>query len=469
MPTTLLWLRQDLRLKDHPALVAAVARGAVLPVYILDDAENIGSASLWWLHHSLDRLAKAFMQYGIPLILRRGKPLQILQQLVAAAQADAVFWTRRYEPRAIAQDTHIKEVLQKQGIRVEITGGSMLFEPETVCTKQGGYFKVFTAFWKHCMGHCEVGKTLPIPEKLVAPKHIPASECLAEWKLLPTKPDWSGGLAERWQPGEAGADERLHQFLEGGLRYYQDARDIPAKPMTSYLSPSLHYGEISPRALFRSVEWAAHMASEKTPHRHVECFLKELGWREFSYYLLYHFPQLPDAPFLPAFSHFPWQEDADALRRWQRGKTGYPLVDAGMRELWHTGYMHNRVRMVVASFLTKDLLLPWQQGAAWFWDTLVDADLANNSASWQWVAGCGADAAPYFRIFNPVTQSERFDPEGDYIRRWVPELSKLSARTIHAPWQHHASVKGYPEPMVDHSNARDKALAAYDKVRRGRS
>ena len=475
--TILLWLRQDLRLADHPALAAALAVGApVVPVYILDDAAagkwKPGGASRWWLHHSLGDLARALEARGARLVLRRGDSADVLAGIAAETGAAAVHCTRCYEPWAVALEDDVRTRLAQQGVEVKRFGGSLLREPEQVCTKDGGPFKVYTPFWRALTSEWKPAVPLPAPERIPAPRKLPSSETLALFDLTPTKPDWAAGFAEHWAPGEGGALARLDTFLLGALAGYCDDRNRPDLEGTSRLSPHLHFGEISPRMCWHRARAAA--AGVRGCERGLETFLKEIAWREFSYHLLVHFPHLPEAPFRPEFSHFPWASDAPLLKSWQRGRTGYPIVDAGLRELWATGWMHNRVRMIVASFLVKDLRIPWQDGAAWFWDTLVDADLASNSASWQWVAGSGADAAPYFRIFNPVTQGQKFDPNGDYIRRWVGEIARLPNSCIHAPWEAPALVlaqagvelgSSYPLPMVDHALARQQALAAYERVK----
>ena len=376
-----------------------------------------------------------------------------------------MYWNRRYEPHGIASNKALKTALLDQGIAAKSFNAGLLFEPWDVANKQGGYFKVFTPFWRHCQTR-DIADALLAPSLQAATGHYPTDR-LEDWRLLPTQPDWAIGIKEHWCPGEEGALERLYAFLDQRLSDYAHMRDVPAAQITSGLSPHLHFGEIGPRQLWHA---ARHCQMLGNGGISVDKFLSELGWREFSYYLLYHVPTLASQPFNPKFSAFDWVEDNRALHAWQSGKTGYPIVDAGMRELWCTGTMHNRVRMIVASFLTKDLLIDWRKGAAWFWDTLVDADLASNSASWQWVAGSGADASPYYRIFNPVLQGEKFDPKGEYVRRWVPELGMMPDRTIHSPWKADKEALAaagvtlgthYPFPIVDHTKAREEAMRRY--------
>ncbi|WP_321389760.1 deoxyribodipyrimidine photo-lyase [Emcibacter sp.] len=462
MMTTVVWLRRDLRLIDNPALYHAARRGPVIPLYILDEQEDMGGASCWWLHHSLRALQGQFQSFDCPLILRRGDALSILQELIRDSGADALYWNRLYEPRTIQRDREVKTTLQAEGLEVKTFNSSLLNEPWEVQTGQGGPYKVFTPYWRQAGGQITAKQTLPVRD-LGSQDRETASDDLRDWALLPAKPDWSGGLAWRWTPGEKGALDRFDRFLEQRLQLYADKRDFPAVGAISGLSPHLHFGEISVRDIWNRLGHFEDVAGVETS---VAKFRSELGWREFSSHLLYHFPEIPEKPFRSQFSVFPWQEDEALLTRWQQGRTGYPFVDAGMRELWQTGFMHNRVRMVVASFLTKNLLIPWQKGAEWFRDTLVDADLASNSASWQWVAGCGADAAPYFRIFNPVTQGQKFDPQGKYIRKWVPELRDLDGDEIHTPWKVAKERTGnYPDPVVDLSVSRERALAAYKSIK----
>ena len=460
--TTLVWFRQDLRLTDNPALSAAVTAGPVIPVYVLDEtlSWSPGAASRWWLHGSLESLSRSLAASGSPLILRRGSAAAVLDELISAAGVARVVWNRMVEPAAVARDTAIEAGLKARGIAVETFNSASLAEPWELARP----YQVFTPFWRALQSWGGPPRPVPKPSRLVPVAASIDSDDLASWRLRPTAPDWAGGLRETWTPGEEGAERRLNDFL-GIADGYKAGRDRPGREATSRLSPHLHFGEIGPRQVWHAVSTAAPGA---------EAFLRELAWREFSMHLLHRTPDLPEQPLRGGFAAFPWRSDTKHLGAWQQGRTGYPIVDAGMRQLWQTGWMHNRVRMVAASFLTKHLLLPWQQGAAWFWDTLVDADLANNAASWQWVAGCGADAAPYFRIFNPVLQGERFDPAGDYVRRWVPEIARLPTRYLHAPWTASADTLAeagidlgatYPEPIVDHSAARARALAAFQSLK----
>ncbi len=480
MTPSIVWFRHDLRLQDNPALHAAIARGGpIVPVYIFDEVGEgrwvPGGASRWWLHHSLAALDASLRERGSRLTLARGEAADELEMIVKAVGATAVFWNRRYEPAAIARDAAIKARLATNGIDVKSFNGALLNEPHTITNKQGRPFQVFTPYWRHCL-------TLPVaaPIKLAvaefpSPWRWPRSLELAELKLLPTI-SWDAGFGAVWQPGEEGAARRLKVFAARAMEDYADARNFPDRDGTSMLSPALHFGEVSPRQIWAAVKALAKDSGVFPPSNGARVFLAEVGWREFAHHLLFHFPTTPVSPLREEFARFPWAEDAHGkkLRAWQRGQTGYPIVDAGMRQLWQTGWMHNRLRMVVASFLVKHLRLSWTHGAAWFWDTLVDADLASNTLGWQWSAGCGADAAPYFRIFAPVLQGLKFDANGDYVRRWVPELARLPAEHIHAPWEapmHVLAEAGvrlgetYPPPIVDHGTARDAALAALKKLR----
>lgn len=467
MSTALVWFRQDLRLADNPAFFEACSRhDTVIPVYILDEHSVLGEAQAWWLHHSLKALGKSLAtKLGITLVLRKGVALDIILDLVKTAGVESIYWNRCYEPKIIQRDKKIKATLQESGIDVFSFNGSLFNEPWTISNKTGDYFKVFTPYWKTCRQMLTAQ-----PKQLLIDNTRSLdvrSDELDEWMLLP-RLNWGTQFSNFWTPGEQGAQQRLNEFINNHLRGYKTNRDIPEKQATSHLSPHLHFGEISPWTILRAIEYA-----KLDPYCDLagaEHFLSELGWREFSYYLLYHVPSLPNQNFKNMFDNFPWHNDKSLLKQWQKGMTGYPIVDAGMKELWATGYMHNRVRMIVASFLTKGLFIDWRLGADWFLDTLVDADLANNSASWQWVAGCGADAAPYFRIFNPVLQSQKFDPNGVYIRRWIPQLACLNNAAIHAPWESTSaasiySTLNYPKPIINHSESRCKALDYYSQLK----
>ncbi|MBC7908825.1 MAG: deoxyribodipyrimidine photo-lyase [Rhodospirillaceae bacterium] len=469
----ILWFRRDLRLADNPALNEAAASGRpVIPIYIHQPeaagewAE--GGASRWWLHHSLESLGRSLAALGTPLRLLRGPADRVLPQLAQETGATSVLWNRRTEPWANQQDTIIAAELKALGITPRSFNAALLFQSGAIVSQSGRPFKVFTPFWKACLAAPPPAPPLPAPTTLRPWGGALAVEDLDQWGLLPTKPDWACGLRQSWQPGEAAAQSRLAEFLSEGVTQYAGNRDVPAQPGTSRLSPHLHFGEISPRQIFHAIRRTAE------PGQGSERFLAELGWREFSAHLLHDCPDLPERPLRPEFERLAWRHDTDGLRAWQQGRTGYPLVDAGMRQLWATGWMHNRVRMVTASFLVKDLLVRWQEGEAWFWDTLVDADLASNAASWQWVAGCGADAAPFFRVFNPVLQGEKFDPKGRYVRQWCPELANLPDKWLHQPWRAPAQVlrqagvvlgETYPVPLVDHDQARKRALAAFAELK----
>jgi deoxyribodipyrimidine photo-lyase len=445
-----------------------------VPVFIWSPEEEgtwaPGSASRWWLHQSLQRLDEALRGLGSRLLIRRGPSLAALEELVDEIGAGAVYWNHRYEQLAIARDTTIKNALRKRPLTVVSFKANLLREPTEVRTKQGRPFQVFTPFWKTCTAGFWPELDLKAPERLPGERRSRRDRTtLEDLKLEPTI-DWAAGLRQTWTPGEEGAWQRLREFLQHPLGSYASDRERPDLDGTSCLSPHLHFGEISPRSVWHAVADHLRLGPGATWPHGAEVFLRELGWREFAYHLLCHFPHTPDRPLRQEFEAFPWRQDRPLLRAWQRGRTGYPLVDAGMRQLWATGWMHNRVRMVTASFLVKDLLLPWLEGARWFWDTLVDADLANNSLGWQWSSGCGADAAPYFRIFNPVSQAEKFDPSGVYVRRWVPELARLPLPWLHRPWQAAPAVldaagvrlgQTYPFPVVDHAEARRRALAAF--------
>ncbi|WP_342362684.1 deoxyribodipyrimidine photo-lyase [Terrarubrum flagellatum] len=473
----IVWFRNDLRLGDNPALAAAARSGLPLLCLYIRDEESaglrpLGGAARWWLHGSLAALEANLENRGAGLTILAGGALPIFEGLAASGAAARVYWNRRYGAAEVALDSAIKTMLTEKGVACESFNGSLLHEPWEVTTSAGMPMKVFTPFWRAAQSKREPASPLTAPKSLKGAKPLkigglkPVS--LASLKLEPTKPDWAKGFHEYWTRGEDGARERLGDFLDESLDGYTDGRDRPDKSATSRLSPYLRFGEVSPRQI-----WSAgqqHVLSDRGGESDFGKFASELGWREFSYHLLFHHPDLATKNFQPRFDEFPWVENEAHLEAWQRGRTGYPMVDAGMRELWATGWMHNRVRMITASFLVKHLLIDWREGEQWFWDTLVDADPANNPASWQWVAGSGADAAPYFRIFNPVLQGEKFDPKGDYVRRWIPEIAKLPDSVIHEPWEASAAQlnaagvalgKTYPKPIVDHAAARERALAAF--------
>ena len=476
---SLLWFRRELRLDDHPALQLAIRRGEpVIPVYIhapQDDGDwPPGAASRWWLHQSLMRLDCQLKTLGSRLTIRRGDSSRELQALIAETDAAAVYWTRRYEPSSILRDTNVKEELRNRGIHAESSNGSLLFEPWEIKTKEGRPYQVFTAFWKACLNATPPETPDPAPSQLRSPAVRPESLTIDDLKLLPTI-RWDGGLKSFWDSPTSSVADELDRFLEATVFDYGAARNIPAERGTSRMSPYLHFGEISPRVIWHRTRQAILDSAKGVTVSGAETFLKEIGWREFAHHLLFHFPATVDEPLRSEFSEFPWLDDEVGLTAWQKGQTGFPIVDAGMRELWNTGWMHNRVRMITASFLVKDLLISWRRGAEWFWDTLVDADLASNTLGWQWTAGCGADAAPYFRVFNPTLQSEKFDPEGTYLRRWLPELKNLATPWLHAPWTAPSAVlaeanvrlgRDYPEPIVDHYAARDRALQALAKIKK---
>lgn len=470
--TSIVWFRQDLRIQDNPALVhASQQKSPILFLYIYDDTlppeQTMGGAQQWWLYNSLtalgDQLKKRF---DTPLILKRGNPLSILKTICHEIEATGLYWNRCYEPHSIERDQKIKSHF-KGTIDVASFNGGLLFEPWEVMNKSGNPFQVFTPFYKHASAHISPRPLEKTPNPIKGFSKPLKSDDLEDWNLLPQNPDWAQKFAAYWQPGEDGGHQKLQSFLRDRLQDYAANRDVPSVQAVSELSPHIHFGEISPHQA-----WFGAKDTDAT-QKNIDKFLSELGWREFSYYILFHFPHIPTKNFNQKFDGFPWDKNTKMLTAWQTGKTGYPIVDAGMRQLWETGWMHNRLRLIVGSFLTKHLLHNWRDGAAWFWDTLLDADLANNSASWQWIAGSGADAAPYFRIFNPMLQSKKFDPEGTFIRKWVPELKNLSNQEIHAPWELSQDtlekagiVLGdtYPHPMIDHQKARERALQAFHKL-----
>jgi deoxyribodipyrimidine photo-lyase len=465
-----MWFRDDLRIEDNPALTQACREGAVLCLYILDDSparRAMGAASRWWLAQSLRALQQDLARIGGALVLMKGDPAKILPDLVTDAGISAVFWNRRYGAAEIALDSQLKAQLTTLGATASSTNGHLLNEPWTVTTKTGTPCKVFTPYWRAAREKGEPPAPLPAPDKIMAAP-LPAAWAerflsIAALKLEPTRPDWSGGMREAWQPGTSGAKANLARFLEEGLAGYGENRNRPDMRATSRLSQVWH------------ITQAARLSgTSRAPDDDFAKFCSELGWREFSHHLLFHNPELARKNYNPRFDAFPWDTNAEALAAWQRGQTGYPIVDAGMRELWTTGWMHNRVRMIVGSFLVKHLLLDWRLGEDWFWDTLVDADPANNAASWQWIAGSGADAAPYFRIFNPMTQGEKFDPKGAYVARWVPELAKLPVKFMHQPWTAPQGLllaagvtlgQSYPHPIVEHDKARQRAFSAFKALK----
>jgi deoxyribodipyrimidine photo-lyase len=475
--STLVWFRNDLRLIDNPALIeATLSKNPITFVYIFDDSGKhsrpMGGAQKWWLHHSLTRLAQDISKRGGRLDLYRGDPETILPRIVSDIGPTTVVWNRRYHPSDIACDTAIKAKLETDGVTVKTFNGTLIREPWTLASKTGSAFKVFTPFWRAARENYPIPKPLAAPDRFISAVKSPSKHTVSlnELALLPLHPNWAGGVAEAWEPGEAGAAATLDTFIEHGFAGYSENRNRPDMPSTSRLSPYLRFGEISINTVWQASEMAVQSGRTRASSEDLRVFQSELGWREFSYYLLYHQPDIAKFNVQRRFDAFPWQNDPSLLTAWQKGQTGYPIIDAGMRELWQTGFMHNRVRMIVASFLIKHLKVDWREGEIWFWDTLVDADPASNPASWQWVAGSGADAAPFFRIFNPMLQGEKFDPKGDYVRHYVPEVARLSPKYIHTPWAASpvelaaAGVKlgqTYPRPIVDHETARNSALAAF--------
>jgi deoxyribodipyrimidine photo-lyase len=474
----LVWFAAAKRLSDHAALVEAARESrALVCLYIFDDtlARPPGAASRWWLAQSLRALDASLREHGQTLVLRRGDPAFIIDQIAREIGAARVLWNRPCNPPEMASAMRVIKALTSSGIKAETFPGDLLIEPHAMIGKEGRAPRVFTPFWKRVCARGDPPDPLPAPATLPPPVPL-ASGRLDDWHFEPRAPDWAASFRDVWQPGESGARQRLVDFLDHDLQGYANLRDRPDRNATSRLSPHLRFGEISPRQVWHAAQFS--LLRHPAMSTDIAKFLAELGWREFSYHLLAGFPHLHEKNLQAHFDHFPWRTDKAGITRdlkaWQRGQTGYPIVDAGMRELWTTGTMHNRVRMVVASFLIKHLLIDWRAGEAWFWDTLLDADPASNPASWQWVAGSGADAAPYFRIFNPVLQGEKFDPDGDYVRRFVPELANLPAALIHQPWDatplELASFgvtlgKTYPTPMIDHRMARQRALDAYAKMK----
>lgn len=513
---SLVWFRQDLRLKDNPTISRAVKRQLpILPLYIWAPHEEgpwtPGAASKVWLHSSLAGLQRSLQEMGSALRIFKTGPgetyastEELLTILACSTNMESLFYSRRYEPAAIERDSRVRDKLMSAGFQTEDCKDNLLFEPWEIATKTGQPFQIFTPFWKSCVEKLELAREMPtdlvgslppkrpeLPEWLKPLGSLPGEVSLEELELIPRQ-SWVLSLQKFLDPGEEAAQKKLKIFLEKGLEHYEDRRDYPELNGCSQLSSHLHFGEISVQQVYETVrnkierERELKSALKKgSSYSHSSCsaafslsaqtFLKELGWREFAHHLLYHFPHTDLLPLNKKFSDFPWQKNEQFLSAWQKGETGYPIIDAGMRELRQTGLMHNRVRMLVSSFLVKDLLLPWQAGSTWFWNNLVDADLAQNSLGWQWSAGCGADAAPYFRIFNPCLQGKKFDPEGNYVRRFVPELSKLPNKYIHEPWRAEPAEleawgiilgKTYPQRLVNHQEARQRALAIYQDLKK---
>ncbi len=466
---TLVWFRRDLRLKDNSALAAAVrAGGPVVPVFIWAPEEEgnwaPGAAARWWLHRSLEVFSRQWAELGGALVLREGDSLEALREMVRQTGAVRVFWNRRYEADCREVDAAVKRALNEDGVEARSFASSLLVEPHTVSTGSGSPYKVYTPFWKAVKDRAPDEPDDPDLSAVRFPAAMPRSLRVDDLGLLP-KIEWHREMQDVWEPGEEAAEKRLDAFLAGAVGDYSDERDRPDFDGTSGLSPYLHWGQIGPRQVASRLRERWDLR-KKGP----QVFLKEIYWREFAYHVLYHFPDTADSPLRPEFKHFPWDQDEDAVKAWQKGRTGYPIVDAGMRQLWRNGWMHNRVRMIVASLLVKHLLQDWKTGAKWFWDTLVDADLASNTLGWQWSGGCGADAAPYFRVFNPIIQGRKFDPDGDYVRKYVPELAELPSEHIHAPWEAPADVlksagvvlgESYPKPLIEHQAGRARALAAF--------
>ena len=461
-PPSIIWFRQDLRLTDQQAVAAACAAGPVLPVFVLDDETparwRTGAAQRWWLHHSLLALDADLRKLGARLILLRGRAGSVIADLAQQTGATHVHALEHYEPWAKVQQAEVAAA-----VPLTLHDGVLLAPPSLVRSGDGGRYRIFTPWWRTLQRMMPPPPPIPAPTRMTLATNAPAGNTLADWQLLPTNPDWAAGFADWWTPGERGAWAQLGRFLDVAADYDTD-RNLPAKPGSSRLSAHLHYGELSPAQVWHAVEGAVGTQAEP--------YLREIGWRDFATGLIDQFPDYHERPSRAQFDHFPHR--SDDLGIWQRGQTGYPIVDAGMRELWATGWMHNRVRMIAASFLVKHLLGDWRDGFAWFWDTLVDADLGNNALGWQWIMGSGVDSSPYNRIFAPVTQGEKFDPDGSYVSKWVPELAAMPADLIHRPWEADAMTllaagvklgETYPHPIIDHTAARARALAVYDEAK----
>jgi deoxyribodipyrimidine photo-lyase len=471
---TLLWIRKDFRLQDNTALAEAIAVGSpVIPVFIWSPEEYgkwvPGAASKWWLHKSLQVFSEQWSELGGKLILREGSSLEVLKDLIESTGATRVFWNRRYEGPLRELDASIKRQLREDGLDVQSFNSALLNEPHTASTGTGNPYKVYTPYWRKVKDRALDPVVVPDLEAIQFPETFPATDALERLNLLPEN-QWYRKFYPRWEVGEGAAMDRLNTFLEAPVEDYATERDRPDHEGTSSLSPYLHWGQIGPRQIAHTLTEQYDLRAEGP-----QIYLKEIYWREFAYNVLYHFPDTSDAPLRSEYADFPWEEDPAAVKAWQRGQTGYPIVDAGMRQLWETGWMHNRVRMIISSLLVKHLLQDWKVGAEWFWDTLVDADLASNSLGWQWSGGCGADAAPYFRVFNPMTQGKKFDPNGDYVRRYVPELKDVPTDYIHEPWEASEMIlksagvtlgEDYPEPIIEHKKGRERALAAFETFRK---
>ncbi|WP_117168199.1 cryptochrome/photolyase family protein [Paraliobacillus sediminis] len=478
--TVIVWFRKDLRLQDNLALYEATKENNVILVYIhAPDEEDMGmgSAELWWLHHSLKALQEELQNYHVPLILRKGSSQEVLQQIIKETNAAALYFTKRYEPQISERDQQISNLLTKQGIDVQSFHSNLLFTPGTVRNKQGNVYKVFTPFWKQARQQV-VEKPVPKPKHITSklPSDFAVGQ-LDELGLLSAYP-WSDKFNRYWNPGEKGAYTKWRDFSQDAIEHYDDQRDIPSKEGVSKLSPHLAWGEISTRSMWyqskEKLDLVSNEEGEGDRYKQIESYLRQVVWRDFAYHQLVSYPHVINQPLKDAFRAFPWLKNTEALERWKSGMTGYPLIDAGMRELWETGWMHNRIRMITASFLVKHLLIHWLEGAAWFRDTLVDHDLANNTMGWQWVAGSGYDASPYFRVFNPILQGEKFDKDGDYVRKWVPEIADLPNKYIFSPWTAPEKVltqlgiklgQTYPDRIVDHKAARERALMAYYEMK----
>ncbi|MGJ8655589.1 MAG: cryptochrome/photolyase family protein [Akkermansiaceae bacterium] len=482
MKKCIIWLRKDLRLNDHPGFAYAIQQGyQIIPVFIWDDAEHRwqdGAASRWWLHHALKDLEGQIEELGGKLIIHelgssnterdRGKFSAEVMEIFRGYEADAIYWGRRYEPEIIERDKRLKYDLTEEGYEVKSFNTHLLLEPHTIKNKSGSHFKVFTPYWKHCLTH-SIAPVIEISAKEWAEVQwgeMPSPDCVDDLDLLPEIP-WDEEFYEYWGPTRKEGLARLSEMVESKAGDYDKMRDIPSVDGTSQLSPYLQWGQVSAREVYHAFGGSYNDTVEKG-------YLRQLFWREFSYHLLFHAPHSVERPLRPEYENFPWKAKEKYLTAWQKGETGFPIVDAGMRQLWQTGWMHNRVRMIVGSFLVKHLLQDWREGASWFWDTLVDADLANNTMGWQWIGGCGADASPYFRIFNPIIQGEKFDPDGEYVRRYCPELKDVPSKYIHKPWEMPelelvaAGVtlgKTYPQPVISHEDGRASALDAYGKFK----